>query len=89
LPTGDWKDWQNQQTPAGSGWAVAPKALRCRICGKELANTMMMQEHLALCGKMSEVQDKVRGCDETLQSLLDELTRASEANMRLMLMTGT
>lgn len=80
---------QAPRTAGAGGWKVsAARALRCRICAKELPNPAIMQEHLAVCGKVASAQEKIRACDEVLQGLLNELTQASEAHMRVMLLTG-
>lgn len=66
---------------------LAP-ALRCRVCGREVPNKALLNEHLAACLLVAEAREQTRGTDDGLRMLAGDLRRLLEEQMRAALHGG-
>lgn len=63
-------------------------ALRCRVCGREVPNKALLNEHLAACLLVAEAREQTRGTDDGLRGLAGGLRRMLEEQMRAALHGG-
>jgi hypothetical protein len=63
-------------------------ALRCRVCGREVPNKALLNEHLAACLLVAEAREQTRATDEGLRMLAGDLRRLLEEQMRFALHAG-
>lgn len=77
---------QRQQQRQQGGQLAA--ALRCRVCGREVPNKALLDEHLAACVLVADAREQTRGTDGGLRLLSADLRQLLEEQMRMALHTG-